>query len=892
MGSLARLADKFGFFPCTPGTKAPDTALCGDHNRFRKGSRPTPEEIEAWAGKPIGIWAGENGLQLLDVDVAGVFGDWWRSALDNGLEDVLAKCAVVETAHGYHVWCLVPGCTDGNQKLARYPEPIYSIERDKDIQTIIETRGVGGYGLIPPSEGYRYESARTLLDIEPISIEDWKAICLIARTFDQAPAESVVSGPRTKSAGDGERPGDDYAKRGPSIVDLLEKAGWRLGRKTTGQRISLTRPGKDSGISGTVTGDGQIFFCFSSNAHPFEEGKAYSHFAVYTMLEHRGDFAAAAKKLASEGYGAQTREPKTFDVVREESAVPTIETNNVPHEDTVALAVEALAASNDPPRWFHRSGAMVEVAYDEDGRALVRAIDESRLTFILSKAARFVSSSQKRGCVHVVPPKVVVQSILSGDLAFLPPLAAIAQAPALGRKGGISLKKGYCPDSKLYIASDLGWKIAAKSGQDAARWLMEEVLSDFPFQAKADLANAIGLMVQTFVRAAIAGPTPMTIVDAPTQGTGKSLLAKVCAYPALGRSVPSVNAPCGEEEWQKALISMLQAGRPIILIDNISRRVDSDSLAAALTSEDVEGRILGASRMASFPVRCTWIGTSNNAQLSPDIARRTVSIRLDAGVEKPWQRERFKRPNILEWMKSNRIEIVANILAMIEEWRKAGRPEWGGMPLGSFEEWSKTIGGILDVCKVPGFLSNWEVMFEATNVEEVSWAGFYSRWWERFGDHPVKAGELFDLATDDEALTALLGNGNEQSQKIRLGLLLRRRLRRVCGGYVVSVGSNTHRSFRFKISPSVSVGECCQPKREEYLFEPVHREGDASRDTPLDGVGNTHKHSQHSHPPPEGSSPPPPSAPGWSPPEPGVESLESMFRRALDMEGKEAGDED
>ena len=46
-----------------------------------------------------------------------------------------------------------------------------------------------------------------------------------------------------------------------------------------------------------------MFFVHSSNAAPFEPGRAYSAFAVYTRLEHGGDFTAAAAALHAEGMG-------------------------------------------------------------------------------------------------------------------------------------------------------------------------------------------------------------------------------------------------------------------------------------------------------------------------------------------------------------------------------------------------------------------------------------------------------------------------------------------------------------------------------------------------------------------------------------------------------------
>jgi len=52
-------------------------------------------------------------------------------------------------------------------------------------------------------------------------------------------------------------------------------------------------------------------YVFSSNAAPFEPGKAYGPFAVYALLEHHGDFAAAARALRAEGYGDDAGDERT-----------------------------------------------------------------------------------------------------------------------------------------------------------------------------------------------------------------------------------------------------------------------------------------------------------------------------------------------------------------------------------------------------------------------------------------------------------------------------------------------------------------------------------------------------------------------------------------------------
>ncbi len=66
------------------------------------------------------------------------------------------------------------------------------------------------------------------------------------------------------------------------------------------------RPGKGQGISGTTNYAGTgLLYIFSTNAAPFESDTAYTAFATYTLLEHSGNFVAAAHTLQRQGYGVR-----------------------------------------------------------------------------------------------------------------------------------------------------------------------------------------------------------------------------------------------------------------------------------------------------------------------------------------------------------------------------------------------------------------------------------------------------------------------------------------------------------------------------------------------------------------------------------------------------------
>lgn len=126
------------------------------------------------------------------------------------------------------------------------------------------------------------------------------------------PMSADPSHNRPMSADNADRPGDDFNARG-DVRAVLQQHGWvRLtDRQGAGGNEYWRRPGKDSregGWSATLKeySEGRVFYVFSSNAAPFEPQTGYAPFAVYTLLEHGGDYEQAARCLRTMGFGGDS----------------------------------------------------------------------------------------------------------------------------------------------------------------------------------------------------------------------------------------------------------------------------------------------------------------------------------------------------------------------------------------------------------------------------------------------------------------------------------------------------------------------------------------------------------------------------------------------------------
>ena len=203
-----------------------------------------------------------------------------------------------------------------------------------------------------------------------------------------------------------------------------------------------------------------------------------------------------------------------------------------------------------------------------------------------------------------------------------------------------------------------------------------------------------------------------------------------------------------------------------MLLDNVRNRLNSGALAAALTGDLFEDRVVQRSETLAVPVRCLWLATANNPTLSGEMVRRTIPVRLDAKIRQPHLRSEFQHPNLREWVASTHSMMVWAMLTLVRAWFASGCPK-GTQRLGMYESYAEVIGGILDVVRMRGFL---EIPQEQAELAEDdgNLAPLIPLWLNQFRYEPVLAAQLLPLSTDID-----LDSSTESGRKIMLGRLLR-----------------------------------------------------------------------------------------------------------------------
>jgi hypothetical protein len=199
-----------------------------------------------------------------------------------------------------------------------------------------------------------------------------------------------------------------------------------------------------------------------------------------------------------------------------------------------------------------------------------------------------------------------------------------------------------------------------------------------------------------------------------------------------------------DEEATKTMLAVLAEGDQVVLIDNVERPLEGDTLCAVLTSESYRQRVLGRTEMMSVPTTTLFLATGNALVISGDLRTRSLLCRLDPKVEHPEQRQ--FATELRTWMTERRPELVAAGLTVMRAFICTGQvpkdhcPTWG-----RFEAWSDMVRapliwlGCEDPCATLAEL-------EREDPERNELARVIAAWSKVFQEDPRTARDAIDLA--------------------------------------------------------------------------------------------------------------------------------------------------
>ncbi len=510
---------------------------------------------------------------------------------------------------------------------------------------------------------------------------------------------------------------------------------------------------------------------------------------------------------------------------------PVIQANHRQLRDVTEDALNAIRQHNQPPYLFQRGDALTRLRTDPDRQTVrIEALCNHGLRGVLARCANWTKQVVREHRIDVyqdLPPMEVARDLAAlAHWEGIPILRGLVSCPIFAANGQLVHTPGYHPASHLYFRPSANFTMPAISLHPsdaeirrAREFLLDEFLGDFPFADEASRAAAICVLLMPFVRYLIDGPMPLILFDAPTEGTGKTLLAIALSFMSLGHEPKTTPEAHTDEEWRKRILAILIDSADFALLDNLNRVLDSGALASVLTARVWTDRLLGVSKNITLPNDTIWLATGNNTQLSAELLRRVVICRLDAKTDSPCERTAFRHPFLMRWVKERRGDLVAAALTLCQAWIDRGRPA-GNVTLGMFESWAQTLSGILEVAGVPGLLANAREFRLQRSSRSDEWRSFVAVWKEKLGNAIVGAAQLLQLATDEQLLDSVLGDKKDRGQRVALGRALTKIVDRTFGEVRVErAGTDRKNSqlYRLVSTETSAVVGCGSVKGEENL---------------------------------------------------------------------------
>jgi hypothetical protein len=602
-----------------------------------------------------------------------------------------------------------------------------------------------------------------------------------------------------------DRPGDDFnARHGGGHV--LGLAGWsHAATERNGNERWLHPWSPSSDCSATVYADDGHTTVWSETAaaklSALDAQRPYDPFGLYVAMMHDGDFRAAATELSRQGYGKASPPPMTVD----DADAPGDEPDGAPSKPMIVTTgrhlndladevVETLVRLNDPPSTFRHGDTVSTFARGE-----LEPVDRVRLMNQIEMTTKPVALKKD----SVVPSRVDATALditLLRLLDRLPAVEGLLHAPFMRPDGTVCVDVGYDERSRVYLTSTMPIDVPTHpTPDDVARAvsLIDEFIADFPLATQPDRAHVFGLLLTLMTRH-LMPLSPLIAIDGNGPGVGKNLLSECCVYIATGEWVQTDPLPLDSEEQRKQITSLLATGRSVALFDE-AHIIGGTSLARLITSTTWGDRLLGYSKQVSYPNRMTVVALGNNVEVTGDMPRRTVLIRLSSGLDRPELRTGFRHDDLRLWVTNNRARMIEALLTILRAWHAAGQPR-SMARLGSFDAWATMIGGALETAGVVGFLANAQEMRERSATDDSDMEAHLEEIVEVLGEGEFgvrRVAELIESGALETIPPKVSPGGARVNQQ--LGHVYRRYSGRWLGGYRLTQGGVLHKSRRWSI---------------------------------------------------------------------------------------------
>ncbi len=210
-----------------------------------------------------------------------------------------------------------------------------------------------------------------------------------------------------------------------------------------------------------------------------------------------------------------------------------------------------------------------------------------------------------------------------------------------------------------------------------AKAIIHEMFDDFKFVSEGDRSRAFAFLLIPALQWSGLVPTrnrPFLYWEADEKGGGKGyggyMVTATYNFSPVTVSKKKSGVGKGIDE---SIDTQLIGGKPFTILDNLRGKIDSEALEAFLTSEKYAARKLHQAMTVDTSYHVV-MGTSNSAQLTSDLADRSLICRIIKQPESYVFKELAKDVDILTHIQKNQPRYLGAVFRIIREWHGRGRP--------------------------------------------------------------------------------------------------------------------------------------------------------------------------------------------------------------------------
>lgn len=358
-------------------------------------------------------------------------------------------------------------------------------------------------------------------------------------------------------------------------------------------------------------------------------------------------------------------------------------------EGTLVLYGGLLARVQEaPPYGMHGIGGNTRTPPPQ---MVLRTLNQVDILSVLEQYVVFQKTILS-GPKNVAVPGPVLDTLLRGARHKAPLVRGLVNHPLVLDGDRVINAPGLNPRSGLFYVGPAWSDLKPYSPHEAAKALSRisnMLFAEFQFKTTLDRDVALAMLF-TAIQRRVLPIAPGFALLAHIQSSGKTTLARVIHLVTTGREMPVVSFPEGDEtEAEKRVTSILMNAPSMVVLDNLTDGItfQSSTLARAITSPTIRGRILGESREIEAPTNTLWVLTGNNISLGADEATRWLPVWLDAQMVRPHQRQ-FKNTDLYSYILSVREQIIRDVIGIVWGYLKESRRQ---MSKTRFADWDLMV---------------------------------------------------------------------------------------------------------------------------------------------------------------------------------------------------------